>query len=109
MKSGFNRYLCPTCRGTGILTRAKPTTLPDSCYVLNRQQGVELRCLRAPYGYNRLCDQPWPGLPDKLKNSDGVCPIAAAEDEARAEDAWIQAQAIMRNCGRSNLEALKID
>ena len=92
-----------------MLTRAKPTTNPDACFVLHRQQGREVACLRAPYGYNRLCDQPWPELPERLKGKDGVCPVAAAEDQARAEDAFIQAQAIMRNCGRSNLDALKLD
>jgi hypothetical protein len=78
----------------------------DHCFILHRQYGLVKRCLRADAGYARQCDQPYPDVP---KTPTGLCPIAAVEDQHRAEDAWIQAQAILRNCGRSGMDALKID
>lgn len=102
--SGFDKYICPVCRGTGEMVRAKPIEQTDACFVLHRQHGVYLRCLRADAGYARMCDQPYAGV---LNVPDGRCPIAAREDQERAEDPWIQAQVILRNAGRNGLDALK--
>ena len=74
--------------------------------ILHRQHGINRRCLRADAGFSRQCDQPYPGVPQA---ANGNCPIFEGEGAARDVDAWIQAQTILRNCGRDPMDALRLE